>query len=404
MDPMAFGLGFAVLAFLCSIAIIFSWQTRRMMIAVFGETPTRAQLGQRGWYVRPPDPPPGPSSPGPPGAPPASPPDASPAAPATAPPGSSRAGAATRAEGGDAAAPRHGRAADGDPAEDADSTPGAPEPATPSKPLPMRPPPLAREEPELPAESELRQAAPETTRKPGSAPFSRQRPAVIPRPDLTALRRDLDDADQAQADQAPAPRVPTTRPPPSSQQAPVASGAHASIAPPGSAPVLAPGPGITAAGLGPRPDGTRGGDPRPAPHPPPQPARRATLLGIPPPPATARPLPAVSAPPPRVHQPTQPSGTIAPVANASVDDSEPDDEPTRMAARPSPEALGLAPVAPGAQGAPPVRAIHATLASMPSVVPVAARPATTVAVIEAGAGAADDDDQRATLSPGAAVQ
>ena len=67
MDSIVFGVGFAVLASLCSIAVIFSWQTRQLMIAVFGEKPARAQLGERGWYARPPDPPGEPAPPAAPG-------------------------------------------------------------------------------------------------------------------------------------------------------------------------------------------------------------------------------------------------------------------------------------------------------------------------------------------------
>ena len=45
---------FPWLFFLSAASLIASWQTRRLMIAVFGENPRAAQLGQRGYYVRPP--------------------------------------------------------------------------------------------------------------------------------------------------------------------------------------------------------------------------------------------------------------------------------------------------------------------------------------------------------------
>lgn len=174
---------------------------------------------------------------------------------------------------------------------------------------------------------------------------------------------------------------------------------------------------------------------RPPPHAPP---RKATLLGIHGTPATTPPPPSVSplrrrspaqpattpAPQPRLtpslgplpapvpppaHAEGAPStvpmrrqGTLAPVAlereeREERDDrtSEPDDEPTRMAPRPPPEALGLAPASPDRPPQP--RRIVATLASMPAVSPSSGRVAPPVAVISASL---DDDDERSTLRPG----
>ena len=423
MDPTVVGavIGFTVLAVVCGFSAISSWQTRQLMLAVFGENPGRAQLGQRGWYVRPPDLPPQP-------APPAVPPPAASGSsragtPGTSPepaPSSSRAGALAPAEDGAsggkrtrepfkppslAPPPNYAEQArrPAPDAEDVESTPGnsgTPAPAAPAARATVRPPALSREAPEL------CRGAPDTTRKPGAAPISRERPAVTTRPDLATLARDLDVADQAQADQALEPtRIPTMRPPPRNQQAPVASVVHVAVAPPASAPVWAPAPGIIAAGLGERPDGRREArSERPPPHKPPQPARKPTLLGIPPPttvrppmtaaPISPRPLPAVVPPPPRAPEPSSPStgGTLAPVAlSPSDDDLDSEDEATRVGPRPSPEALGLAP---DAQGALPRRRIYATLASMPSAVPVSGRRAPTVRVIEAAA--TDDDEQRAS--------
>ena len=130
---------------------------------------------------------------------------------------------------------------------------------------------------------------------------------------------------------------------------PAASGAqrHPSIAPPGSATVLAPEPAQVAAGLGPRPI-SRPIAGRATPHPPPVRAgaapRSATLLGI------AAPATANAALP------------------ESADSGEwrhadrpwdADGERTRVGARPSPEALGLSPR--------PVRAAATTLVSMQAV-------------------------------------
>ena len=409
-------IGFTVLALLCGFSMIESWRTRRIVEAVFGGHPGRAQLGQRVVYLRetplpPPDPPP-----------PAEPP--APAGPGSTPAG----GLALAEEGGSAArrprepfkppslasAPNYAEqarrpAADAEEVDSASGHTGPPSPSAPATPqtvLPPAPPP---------AEPELHHGAPETTRKPGAAPISRERPAVTPRPDLATLARDLDAADQAQADQAPEPRLPTTRPPPSSQQAAPPSMTYAAVDPPGSAPVWAPQPGIIAAGLGERPQGRHEArSERPAPHKPPQPARKPTLLGIPspatvrPPPAlrpvSTRPLPAVVPPAPRALQPPpRTTGeSLAPVALSACpgdDDFDSDDEATRVGPRPASEALGPAA---GALDAPPRRRIYATLASMPSILPANGRAAPAVSVIEATA-VDDDDEQRATLKPGDAT-
>lgn len=462
MEPIVLGIGFTALMVVCAVSAISSWQTRRLMIAVFGANPRAAQLGQRGYYTRPPNWPPdaGPSTT--PAAPPA---PGAPAAPPSAPAGSSGARPVAAAEpvAGSSSArvlpptdePAPGPAAPG--TSDARALPPADEPmpgssgppkryiidgriaagthGPPAAPLdggnltrePFRPPSLTPM-PDYAADARRPapdaddvdstpgdKGAPDTTRKPGSAPRSRERPAVTPQPDLAALRRDLDAADRAQADLEPQPRVPTTRPQPTSQQAPPASRTHASIAPPGSAPALPPGPGIVAAGLGERPIDPRTQRGRePAPHAPPKPVRRPTLLGItppgsaPPPPVSVRPLPAVAPPPPRSPAPSQPASVAEaspavalPSASGDFDD---EDEVTRMGPRPSPAELAVAGApASVAEGAPapapaPARRIHATLASMPSVRP-RARAAPEVNVVVAPSG--DDDDQRPTQEPAA---
>ena len=420
-------IGFTVLALLCGFSMIESWRTRRIVEAVFGGHPGRAQLGQRVVYLRempraPPDPPP-PAEP-----------------PAPAGPGSARAGAAGTFTGPTPGSTRAGGLA---PAEEGGS---AARPARePFKPPSLAPPPNYAEQARRPApdaedsmsghtaapsapatrqtvrppalppgEPELHHGAPERTRKPGAAPISRERPAVTPRPDLATLARDLDAADRAQADQAPEPHTPTARPPPTSQRAPAASVPYAAVAPPASAPAWAPQPGIVAAGLGERPQGRHEArSERPPPHKPPQAARRATLLGIPAPatvrpppdlrPVSTRPLPVVVPPAPRAPEP-QPRSTgdvVAPIAlgaSSPDDDFDFDDEATRVGPRPAPGALGPAA---GAQDAAPRRRIYATLASMPSIVPGNGRPTPPVSVVEATA--VDDDEQRATLKPGDAT-
>ena len=407
-------IGFTVLALLCGFSMIESWRTRRIVEAVFGGDPGRAQPSQGVVYLR--ETPRAPPDTAPPGAPPA------PAVPGTAragaartstdpapgAPGSTRAGGLAPAEEGGSAArrarepfkppslappPNYAEQARR-PAPDAEEVgstsgnTGTPSPSAPATRQTVRPPALP------PGEPELHHGAPETTRKPGAAPISRERPAVTPRLDLATLARDLDAADQAPADQVPEARDPTTRPPPSSQQAPAA--------------------GIVAAGLGERPQGRHEArSERPPPHRPPQPARKPTLLGIPPP-ATARPLaapppvsarllPAVAPPPPRPPEPPPRSTgeSLAPVALGASprdDDFDFEDEATRVGPRPAPGGVGSAA---GAQEAPPRRRIYATLASMPSIVPANRRPPSAVSVIEAAAF--DDDEQRATLKPGDAT-
>jgi hypothetical protein len=76
--------------------------------------------------------------------------------------------------------------------------------------------------------------------------------------------------------------------------------------------------------------------------------------------------------------------------------SEPDDEPTMLQPRPSPEALGLTGGAQGG-GAPPRTPaqprIVATLASMPAIASPNPRPVVNVSI-------AGDDDQRPTWKMG----
>jgi hypothetical protein len=147
--------------------------------------------------------------------------------------------------------------------------------------------------------------APETTRQPDSPVGSRTRPAVSAELAIEASG---------------ASRTATTRPPPGSEQAGSAGRVHVALEPPASAPVLSPGPGILAAGLGERPTETH--SERPPPHAPPVPMRRATLAGIiPPPHASPRPPPAApppllpvtpAAPPARTRAPVSPSPKRAP--------------------------------------------------------------------------------------------
>ncbi|MEP7124055.1 MAG: hypothetical protein ABJE95_24220 [Byssovorax sp.] len=385
-------IGFVALAIVCLVSAYASWQTRRLLITVFGENPRAARLTERGYYVSVAEQAPLASS----GA------RAIPPAPVPAP-------AVEPAEGAAPAASKRAR--------EFPQPSLAPEARAPeaSARLAVRPPPLAREEPEPPAEPAV-----ETTRKPGASPSSRKRPAVTAPADLATLALDLDTSDQAQADPAPERRVPVTRQP-SSRQASAASTTHASVAPPASAgPALPSQPGITASGLGSRPDGRRETESmRPAPHP--LPTRKRTILGINPPsvppPVSARPLPTVTPPPARAVQLSQPgetSASVAPIAGASGDtagsaaivarpglfllsldgDFDLEEEKTTVLDRPSPEALGLAP---GAQGAPRVRASYSTLASMTAVVPPSARPAPDVKVVEADPPG--EPDQRATPTP-----
>jgi hypothetical protein len=217
----------------------------------------------------------------------------------------------------------------------------------------------------------------------------RGKPASVPEP-----------AARKEAEHAPEPaHTPSTRPP--------SSAAHVAVAPPASAPVLAPGPAIIAAGLGERPRvGREVRSDRPPPHPPPtritnRPSLFNPLGGAPleqprsdpkraaadfesrhrasaAPPVTP---PPVLAPRPRVPE-LLPPPLPRPEAEAQGDGThEPDDEPTVLQPRPSPEALGLAP------GAGRIRATYATLPSMSAVVPPSARPETATV----GATAGDDE-------------
>ncbi len=363
-------IGFVALTIVGLVSAYASWQTRRLLITVFGENPGAARLTERGYFLRVAE---------------------------QAPLGSS---------GAQAIPPAPVPAPAVEPAED----------AAPAARLAVRPPPLAREEPAPPAEPAV-----ETTRKPGAAPSSRKRPAVTAPADLATLALDLDTSDQAQADPAPERRAPVTRLP-SRRQASAASTTHPSVAPPASAaPPLPPQPGITASGLGSRPDGRRETEgARSVPHP--LPTRKPTIPGINPlsvaPAGSARPLPTVTPPPARAVPPLQPgetSATAARIARASGDttggaamvarpgllllsldgDFDLEEEATTVIDRPSPEDLGLVP---GTQGRPRVRTTYSTLASMTAVVPPSARPAPEVKVVEADPSG--DPDQRATPTPG----
>lgn len=386
-------IGFVVLAIGCLVSAYASWQTRRLLITVFGESPRAARLTERGYFLRAAEQAPLGSS------------SARPLAPAPVP--------APAVEPTEDAAPFASKRAREITQPSLAPDERAPEPAAR---LAIRPPPLTREAPESTADRTV-----ETTRKPGAAPSSRKRPTVTAPADLATLALDLDTSDQAQADPAPEWHVPIPRLP-SSRRGSAASTTHASIAPPASAaPALPSQPGITASGLGSRPDGRRETEgARLAPHP--LPTRKRTILGINPPsaapPVSARPLPTVTSPPARAIQPSQTgetSAAVARIASASGDttggaaivarpgrlllslgdDFDLDEEATKILDRPSPEALGLAP---GALGAPRVRAMYSTLASMTAVVPPSARPAPEVKVVDADPPG--EDAQRATLTPG----
>jgi hypothetical protein len=354
--------GFVGLAIVCLVSAYASWQTRRLMIVVFGENPRPAQFRQRGCYL----------------------PLSEQAPPVVAPPGGSGARAlGPTAEPESALAPA--------PAVEPGATAAATASAGPSesfKPpslvpseLParpaMRPPPLAREEPAPRGEH-----APETTRKPGAAPSSRKRPAVTAPADLAALARELDHADQAQAVPASERHVAIERPP-------AASTAHASAE-----------PGLRAAGLGDRPRETR--SEFPPPHKPPHFVRRTTMVGIQPPsvasppivaPVSARPLAAVTPPPVRAFYSSQPAlaATVAarsvsahggdnvegaaPLAPprsfplATAEDFDSDDEATKVMDLPTAEALGLE--------KPRARGQATTLVSATAGVPSALAPSLT---------------------------
>jgi hypothetical protein len=468
-------LGFAVLVGLGTLSLVTSWQTRRLMLAVFGENPGPAQLGSRGYYVRPPGlpPEPGPSptptaprTPPAPATPPSSsrpgalapavePPPASSGARALAPPveplpGSSHPPSVRPAAGRPAREPfklpplaplseyaeqARGPAPD---AEEPDSTPGKafqdpalppPPAAAPAAPSPRRavhPPPIQREEPELPKGD----APPDTWRKPGSEPSSRERPAVTAPVDRAKLVRDLDESDQAQSQQAPELRpVPTTRLPPSGQ-APAASGAQVAVAPPASGSAQRPLTGREKRSAAPpphappvkstRPSMLGGLAGAPVERPTSDPARaareHASARRAPPVPAPApagaplvpaRQLPPLTPPPPRAAQPSKPDGGVAArVARATGEDADGEETHMQVATLPKPnaneprgdefdsvdEVTKVAP-APVAQGAPAKRSLSATLASMPSVVPQSARPEPDVKIVEAPA--IDDGARRA---------
>ena len=356
MDPIVLvkGIGFIGLAIVCLVSAYASWQTRRLLIVVFGENPRAAQFRQRGYYLPLPEQ----------------------APPVVAPPGNSGARAL-----GPTAEPEWALA----PAPVVE--PGILAAGLEERPRATRsefPPPLAREE-----EPEPRgEHAPETTRKPGAAPSSRKRPAVTAPADLAALARELDHADQGQAVQAPERRVAIERPP-------ATSSTHASVE-----------PGILAAGLEERPRATR--SEFPPPHKPPHFVRKTTMVGIQPPsvasppivaPVSARPLPAVTPPPVRAFY-ASPSALAATVATAArrvsanggdnaegaaplapprsfplaiADDFDSDDEATKVMDLPTAEALGLE--------KPRARGRATTLVSATAGVPSSARPPPDVQVI-----------------------
>jgi hypothetical protein len=373
-------IGFLGLGILCLVSAISSWQTRRLLVAVFGKKPRAAQLSQRGYYLPLPEQ----------------------ARPVVAPMGSSGARAlGPTVEPAAALAPA--RAVEPAAVEPAAIEPGATsaptgsaDPSESSQPpslapaeLParpaIRPPPLAREEPEP-----RREHAPETTRKPGAAPSSRKRPAVTAPTDLAALVLELDHADQAQAVQAPERRVASERPPAASTAQALAE------------------PSIRAAGLGERPRETR--SEFPPPHKPPHLVRKATMVGIQPPsvppppmvaPASARSLPAATPPPVRAFYASPPAlaATVvaarrrvsanggdnadraAPLAPprslplATADDFDSDDETTKVMDLPTAEALGLE--------RPRARGRATTLVSATAGVPSSARREPDVKVIGA---------------------
>jgi hypothetical protein len=378
-------IGFLGLVIVCLVSAISSWQTRRLLMTVFGEKPRAAQLSQRGYYLPLPEQ----------------------APPVVAPLGSSGAqalGPTVELAAALAPAPAVEPAAiepDAAPTPTAGAGPSesfqppslapAELPARPA----IRPAPLAREEPEA---EPRREHAPETTRKPGAAPSSRKRPAVTAPADLAALVLELDHADQAQADQAPERRVAIERPP-------AASTAKASTE-----------PGILAAGLGQRPRETR--SEFPPPHKPPHLVRKATIVGIQPPsvasppivaPASARSLPAVTPPPVRAFyaSPPAPAATVvaarrsvsanggdnadraAPLAPprslplATADDFDSDDEATKVMDLPTAEALGLE--------KPRARGRATTLVSATAGVPSSARREPDVKVVGADTPSKPDD-------------
>jgi hypothetical protein len=377
MEPSVLvkGIGFIGLAMVCLISAYASWQTRRLMIVVFGENPRPAQLGQRGYSLRLPEQAPPVVAPlGSSGAralgPTAEPEPALGPAPAVEP---------AAIEPGATSAPT----ASAGPSESFQPSSLAPA-ELPARPA-LRPPPLTREEPEPRGEH-----PPETTRKPGAAPSSRKRPAVTAPADLAALARELDHADQAQAVPASERRMPRERPP-------AANTAHASAE-----------PGHLAAGLGERPRATR--SEFPPPHKPPHFVRRTTMVGIQPSsgtsppivaPVSARPLPAVTPPPVRAFYASPPAlaATVAAAARrvsanggdhvegaaplaaprslpfATAEDFDSDEEATKVMDLPTAEALGLE--------KPRARGRATTLVSATASVPSSARPQPDVKVIGA---------------------
>jgi hypothetical protein len=384
-------IGFIGLAIVCLVSAYASWQTRRLMIVVFGENPRAAQFRQRGYYLRLPEQ----------------------APPVVAPPVNSGARAlGPTAEPEPALAPAPA-------VEPAAVEPGATSAPTASagqsesfqspslapaelraRPA-MRPPPLAREEPEPRGER-----APETTRKPGAAPSSRKRPAVTAPADLAALARELDHADQAQAVPASEEHVAIERPP-------AASTARASAE-----------RGILAAGLGERPRETR--SEFPPPHKPPHFVRKTTMVGIQPlsvasPPivvlVSARPLPAVTPAPVRAFYASPPAlaATVAVAARsvsanggdhaevaaplaprrsfplATAEDFDSDEEATKVMDLPKAEELGLE--------KPRARGRATTLVSATAGVPSSARPAPDVKVIGADTPSKLGDTTAPVIAP-----
>jgi hypothetical protein len=393
MEPIVLAkvLGFVGLAIVCLVSAISSWQTRRLLMTVFGEKPRAAQLSQRGYYLPLPEQAPpvvapldssgaralGPT---------AEPEPALAPAPAVEP---------DAVEPGATSAPT----ASSGPSESFKPASLAPA-ALAARPV-MRPPPLAREEPEPRGVH-----APETTRKPGAAPSSRKRPAVTAPADLAALARELDHADQAQA-------VPVSERHIAIERPPAASTARA----------LAE-PGHLATGLGERPRETR--SEFPPPHKPPHFVRRTTMVGIQPPsgnsppivaPVSARPVPAVTPPPVRAFYTSPPAlaATVAVAARsvsanggdhaegaaplaprrsfplATAEDFDSDEEATRVMDLPTAEELGIE--------KPRARCRATTLVSATAGVPSSAPPASDVKVIGAETASKPGETTAPVMAP-----
>jgi hypothetical protein len=393
MEPIVLAkvLGFVGLAIVCLVSAISSWQTRRLLMTVFGEKPRAAQLSQRGYYLPLPE-----------QAPPVVAPLDSSGARALGPT-AEPAPALTPAPAVESAAVEPGATSVpiASPGPSESFKPPSLAPAElPARPA-MRPPPIAGEEPELRGEH-----AAETTRKPGAAPSSRKRPAVTAPADLAALARELDHADQAQAVPASERHVPIERPP-------AASTAHASAE-----------PGLRAAGLGERPRETR--SEFPPPHKPPQLVRNTTIVGIQPPsvasppivaPVSARPLPAVTPPPVRAFYSSQPAlaATVAGAARsvsanggdnadraaplaprrslplATADDFDSDDEATKVMDLPTAEELAL--------GKPRARGRATTLVSATAGIPSSARREPDVQVVGAETPSKPGDTTAPVVAP-----